>query len=135
MIAALAAGGLAPAAPDGIDRAELRELARRGVLVERDGLWLHAAPSAAPAAVAAGCCDDRPDGFTVGEFREAAGITRKHAVPLLAELDARGVTRRRATCASPATACRPSLGADSREHAGGSGSGRRTRAAGGARPG
>jgi selenocysteine-specific elongation factor len=36
-----------------------------------------------------------PDGFTVSQFREAAGITRKHAVPLLAELDARGITRRR----------------------------------------
>ena len=35
------------------------------------------------------------DAYTVGTFREAAGITRKHAVPLLAELDHRGVTRRR----------------------------------------
>ena len=45
--------------------------------------------------VAARLLRDRPDGFTVGDFREAAGITRKHAVPLLAELDHRGVTRRR----------------------------------------
>ena len=36
-----------------------------------------------------------PDGFTVSQFREAAGITRKYAVPLLAELDAQGITRRR----------------------------------------
>ena len=96
VVAALAAGGLAPPAPDGIDRAELRELARRGVLVERDGLWFHAdAVDDGRRRWPPACSRERPDGFTVGEFREAAGITRKHAVPLLAELDARGVTRRR----------------------------------------
>ena len=66
----------------------LRELARRGVLVERDGLWWHAAAVDDAGALAARLLRDRPAGFTVGEFREAAGITRKHAVPLLAELDA-----------------------------------------------
>jgi selenocysteine-specific elongation factor len=35
------------------------------------------------------------DGFTVSAFRDAIGATRKHALPLLAELDARGITRRR----------------------------------------
>ena len=34
-------------------------------------------------------------GFTVGHVRDAVGATRKHVVPLLAELDRRGVTRRR----------------------------------------
>lgn len=34
------------------------------------------------------------DGFTVADFRTAAGITRKHAVPLLEWLDRTGVTRR-----------------------------------------
>ena len=33
-------------------------------------------------------------GFTVGEFKGALGITRKHAVPLLEWLDAAGITRR-----------------------------------------
>jgi selenocysteine-specific elongation factor len=36
-----------------------------------------------------------PAGFTVGAFRDRVGATRKHALPLLAELDRRGVTRRR----------------------------------------
>jgi selenocysteine-specific elongation factor len=35
-----------------------------------------------------------PDGFTVGDFRDLLGITRKHAVPLLEWLDRTGVTRR-----------------------------------------
>jgi selenocysteine-specific elongation factor len=34
------------------------------------------------------------DGFTVAEFRDALGITRKHAIPLLEWLDRTGVTRR-----------------------------------------
>ncbi|NDA77951.1 MAG: hypothetical protein EBY07_09180, partial [Actinobacteria bacterium] len=33
--------------------------------------------------------------FTLSQFRDALGITRKHAVPLATELDARGITRRR----------------------------------------
>ena len=66
------------------------------MLVERDGLWFHAdAVDAAGRARRRACSPSSPAGFTVSEFREAAGITRKHAVPLLAELDARGVTRRR----------------------------------------
>jgi selenocysteine-specific elongation factor len=36
-----------------------------------------------------------PEGFTVSTFREATGTTRKFALPLLAELDRRAVTRRR----------------------------------------
>jgi selenocysteine-specific elongation factor len=92
VIAGLAAGGLAPPEPDAAP-ADLRELARRGVLFEREGLWWHidalAAASEVVAALVAG------DGFTVSEFRESAGITRKHAIPLLTELDARGITRRR----------------------------------------
>jgi selenocysteine-specific elongation factor len=94
-VAALAAGGLAPEPPVGIERAELRELVRRGVLVERDGLWWHADAVGTAAALAATLLASRPTGFTVSEFREAAGISRKHAVPLLAELDSRGITRRR----------------------------------------
>ena len=70
---------------------------RRGVLVERDGMWFHAdADRRPPAALAAAPARaPSPTASRSSEFREAAGITRKHAVPLLAELDARGVTRRR----------------------------------------
>ena len=95
VIAALAAGGLAPSPPAGIDRRSLRQLAGRGVLVERDGLWWHTSAIDEAGQVAARLLTGQPDGFTVAQFREASGITRKHAVPLLAELDARAVTRRR----------------------------------------
>jgi selenocysteine-specific elongation factor len=92
---ALEAAGPNPPPPDGVDRAELRELVRRGLVVERDGIYF--APSAVDtvAATAAGLLAQQPDGFTVAELRDALGITRKHALPLASELDARGITRRR----------------------------------------
>jgi selenocysteine-specific elongation factor len=94
-LAALEAGGVTPPSPDGVDRAELRELVRRGLVLERDGIYF--APSAidAAAAGAAQLLAASPEGFTVSELRDLLGITRKHALPLVNELDARGVTRRR----------------------------------------
>ena len=94
-VARLDAAGFAPPGADGVDRAELRQLVQRGLVVERDGVWF--APSAIERAaqVAARLLDAAPDGFTVSEFRDAVGATRKHVLPLVGELDARGVTRRR----------------------------------------
>ena len=65
------------------------------MLVERDGQWFHVDAIAIATGVVTRLLAAEPDGFTVSQFREAAGITRKHAVPLLAELDAQGITRRR----------------------------------------
>lgn len=94
-ISVVRAGGVAPPAPTGVPPGELRELVRRGALVERDGLYFHPDAISEAARAAAHLLASAPTGFTVGEFREALGITRKHAVPLAAELDARGITRRR----------------------------------------
>jgi selenocysteine-specific elongation factor len=94
-VAALAAGGFAPPDAVGVDRAELRELVRRGLVVERDTTYFHPTAIDAAAMAAAALLHAYPDGFTVSQFREALGVTRKHALPLAAELDARGITRRR----------------------------------------
>lgn len=94
-VAALAAAGVTPPGAEGVDRAELRALVQRGLVVERDGVWFH--PDAITVAVrAAGqLLATDPAGFTVAQLRDALGATRKHVVPLANELDARGVTRRR----------------------------------------
>jgi selenocysteine-specific elongation factor len=89
------AGGYAPPAASGVDRSELRELVRRGLLVERDGVVFHADTIAEAAAVAAALLAEHPEGFTVAQFRDATGASRKYTLPLVAELDARAVTRRR----------------------------------------
>jgi selenocysteine-specific elongation factor len=94
-LAALLAGGFAPPPPDGIDRAALREMIRRGPVVVRDGVHFHADTIDAAARVAARLLADDPAGFTVAQFRDATGASRKFALPLVAELDARGITRRR----------------------------------------
>jgi selenocysteine-specific elongation factor len=84
-VAALEASPFAPPDPDaaGVDRRELRELVRRGAVVERDGCYF------APAAV------DAAARVTVAEVRQDLGTTRKYLLPLLGHLDATGVTRRR----------------------------------------
>ncbi len=88
-------GGFAPPQPDDVDRATLRELVRRGHLVVRDGVHFHAATIDDAALVAARLLAADADGFTVAQFRDATGASRKFALPLVAELDARGITRRR----------------------------------------
>ena len=94
-VAILADSPFTPPAPDRVDRAELRELVRREMVVEVEGIFFAASAIQAAAELAARLLAESPEGFTVSEFREAAGNTRKHAMPLLARLDGTGVTRRR----------------------------------------
>jgi selenocysteine-specific elongation factor len=94
-LAVARAGGFAPPAADGVDRSEVRELVRRGLLVERDGIVFHTETVDDAGRVAAGLLVEHPEGFTIAQFRDATGASRKYALPLVAELDARAVTRRR----------------------------------------
>ncbi len=96
-LAALRAAPFAPPAPDAerVDRAELRELVRRGLVVERDGIWFAAEAVDQAGSIVAGLLRASPEGITVAQLREALDTSRKYAMPLVAELDARGVTRRR----------------------------------------
>jgi selenocysteine-specific elongation factor len=91
----LRVGGTAPVEPSGVDRATLRELIRRGLLFERDGIVFHPiALDQATAAVIA-LLATNPEGITMSQLCEAMGVSRKYALPLANELDARGITRRR----------------------------------------
>ncbi|MGE5210150.1 MAG: selenocysteine-specific translation elongation factor [Acidobacteriota bacterium] len=94
-LAVARAGGFTPPQPDGIDRGELRELVRRGHLVVRDGVYFHADTIISASHVAAELLTGDEGGFTIADFRDAIGASRKFVLPLVAELDARGVTRRR----------------------------------------
>ncbi|MHB1534351.1 MAG: selenocysteine-specific translation elongation factor [Acidimicrobiales bacterium] len=76
------------------DRAALRELERRGLAVEAGELWFATVAVDAAAGVVRGLLGASPKGFTVSQAREALGSTRKFVLPLLAHLDATGVTRR-----------------------------------------
>ena len=99
-LAALAQQPFAPPEPTApgvpaVAPAELREMLRRGLVVSQDGAIFPAAAVDRAAEVVAGLLEARPEGFTVAEFRDAVGTTRKYALPLLAALDAGGMTRRR----------------------------------------
>ena len=94
-LAAVRAEPFAPPPPDGVDRTELREMARRGLVVERDGIWFAAEALDRAAAATSDLLSENPDGVTLSQLREVWGTTRKWAVPLASLLDATGATRRR----------------------------------------
>ena len=82
--------GTPPVEPD-----QLREMLRRGLVVTLDGVIFPAAAVSRSAEAVAKLLEGRPEGFTVAEFRDHVGTTRKYALPLLAALDGTGMTRRR----------------------------------------
>ena len=94
-VAALLAGRFTPPDATNVDKTELRLLIRSARVVERDGIYFHPQTIDDAARAAAALLTENPDGFTVAQFRDVTGSTRKHALPLAAELDARGITRRR----------------------------------------
>jgi selenocysteine-specific elongation factor len=94
-VVAIQRGGASPPEPVGLGRDVVRDLIRRGVLVELDGIVFGAEAVDAAAQAAARLLRDHPDGITLSQLRDALGTTRKYAVPLASALDARGITRRR----------------------------------------
>lgn len=95
--AALEAAPFTPPDPEavGVDRSEVRELVKRGLIVEQDGVFFAAAAVEGAQSVLAEMLASQPDGVTVAEVRERLATTRKYALPLLAWMDGHGVTRRR----------------------------------------
>lgn len=94
-VTALEAEPFAPPGPDGVDRGEVRELVRRGTVIESDGVYFARASVDHAIALVRGALADQPTGLTVAEIRDIFGTTRKYALPLLAYFDGNGITRRR----------------------------------------
>jgi selenocysteine-specific elongation factor len=94
-VEALLTGGVTPPEPRGVDKAEMRELLRRGLVIERDGVYFHPATIDRVAEAVSRLLSVNPEGFTVAQLRDDLGASRKYALPLVNELDARGITRRR----------------------------------------
>jgi selenocysteine-specific elongation factor len=96
-VAALDTSPFSPPTPEeaGVDRQDVRDLVRAGVVVERDGFFFSASAVDAAARVVAGVLASSPEGVTASRLREALGTSRKFLLPLLSHLDATGVTRRR----------------------------------------
>ena len=94
-LAALRAAPYEPPGPERYDRAEVRELVRRGLVVQSDGIFFAAEAVEAAGRSIAEMLEAQPDGVTVSDVRTAWSTSRKYALPLLAHLDNTGVTRRR----------------------------------------
>lgn len=83
-----------PPGPDGFDRGEVRELVRRGTVIEQDGVFFAASAVDRAARLIA----ERlavTDGITVADARDLLGTSRKFVLPMLNHFDRNGITRRR----------------------------------------
>jgi len=94
VLAGLTARPWSPPAYPLADRGALRELERSGDAVQAGDIWFAAAAVDAAAAALARLLAERPDGVTVADVRDVLGTSRKYVLPLLAHLDAAGITRR-----------------------------------------
>ncbi len=86
--------GVTPPDTKTLDRNIVRQLVQRGLLVDVDGTTFHISALEKARLNVIDILNKSPQGFTVSQFREHLGITRKHAVPLLEALDNRGITKR-----------------------------------------
>ena len=68
-LAALDAEPFAPPPPDGVDRAELRELVRRGLVVAQDGVWFSAGAVERAGRLVADLLAAHPEGVTMSDLR------------------------------------------------------------------
>jgi selenocysteine-specific elongation factor len=83
-----------PPPPEGFDRGEVRELVRRGVVIEQDGVFFAAGAVEQAARLVAGRLAEC-DGLTVADVRDLLGTSRKYVLPMLNYFDRNGITRRR----------------------------------------
>ncbi len=86
--------GCSPPSQVGLDGAIIRQLVQRNIFVNCDGIIFHSDAINTATTAVRDLLLDNPGGFTVSQFRDALGITRKHAVPLIEYLDQLGFTRR-----------------------------------------
>lgn len=93
-VAALEQSPFSPPGVEGVDRGEVRELVRRGTIVEQDGVYFALAAVNQAIDLVAELLAANPTGFTVAQARDVLATTRKYVLPLMAHLDKTGVTRR-----------------------------------------
>ena len=95
LVKQFADAGCTPPDSASVDKAIVRQLVQRGVLVHCEELYFHSSAIDTAVAAARQLITAHPQGFTVAQFREHLGVSRKYALPLINHLDATGFTRRR----------------------------------------
>lgn len=84
-----------PPPPADLGRNEIRELVRRGAVIELDGVAFGAGAIERACDELRRLLEEHPEGVTVAQIRDRLGTSRKYVLPLLGHLDATGRTRRR----------------------------------------
>ena len=95
MVKQFADAGCMPPDSASVDKAIVRQLVQRSILVHCDELYFHSSAVNTAVNAARQLLVANPQGFTVAQFREHLGVSRKYALPLITHLDATGFTRRR----------------------------------------
>lgn len=95
MVKQFADAGCMPPDAASLDKSIIRQLVQRGVLVHCDNLYFHSTAIDTAITSVRHLVKTHPQGFTVAQFREHLGVSRKYALPLINHLDATGFTRRR----------------------------------------
>ena len=95
MVKQFADAGCMPSDPEQFDKAIIRQLVQRGILVHCEELYFHSSAIDTAVTAARQLLASNPQGFTVAQFREHLGVSRKYALPLINHLDTTGFTRRR----------------------------------------
>ena len=90
----LLAEGVATGPIDDDDRPVVARLVRLGVLIGHDGVYFHTEVLRDLEPILELLWNADPNGFTVADLRDALGVTRKHALPLVNCLDQMRITRR-----------------------------------------
>lgn len=94
-LAALNEALFEPPDAQGVDKAELAELVRRGFVIRSEGLHFSSEAIDVGAGRLADFLDAHPEGATVSQIREIWSTSRKFTLALLAYFDSNGMTRRR----------------------------------------
>ena len=95
MVRQFADAGCMPPDSVSFDKAIIRQLVQRGVLIHCDDLYFHSSAIDKAITSVRHLVNTHPQGFTVAQFREHLGVSRKYAIPIINQLDATGFTRRR----------------------------------------
>lgn len=109
-VKALESNLFSPPAPQEVDRAELRELVKRSLVIEQDGIYFSPKALDRARSVIWEMCNSDPAGFTVSQLREQLGTSRKYLLALVAYLDAKGFTRRSGDFRKPGPALEREFG-------------------------
>ena len=91
----LRANLFSPPPPEAVPRSEVEALISHGLVIRTEGICFHAHVVDGALSAIYALTEHSQRGFTVSDFRKKVCTSRRYALPILCELDARGLTYRK----------------------------------------